>query len=33
MIRLIKWINEVIPCGPYLPHRAFCGFFHLVLGG
>jgi hypothetical protein len=21
------------PCGLYLPHGAFCGIFHLVLGG
>jgi hypothetical protein len=33
MLRLTKQINEVIPCGPYLPHVALRGIFHLVLGG
>jgi hypothetical protein len=27
MLKLTKWINTVIPCGPYLPHGAFCGIF------
>jgi hypothetical protein len=33
MLRLTKRTNEAIPCGPYLPHGAFCGIFQLVLGG
>jgi hypothetical protein len=33
MRKLTKRINMAIPCGPYLPHGAFCGIFHLVLGG
>jgi hypothetical protein len=33
VLRHTKWINEVIACGPYLPHRAFCEIFHLVMGG
>jgi hypothetical protein len=33
MLRLTKQINELIPCGPYLPHGAFCGIFHLILVG
>jgi hypothetical protein len=32
MLRLTKQTNEAIPYGPYLPHGAFCGIFHLVLG-
>jgi hypothetical protein len=32
MLKLTKWINVAIPCGPYLPHRAFVYFFHLILG-
>jgi hypothetical protein len=30
MLRLTKQINEAIPCGPYLPHGAFCQIFHLA---
>jgi hypothetical protein len=31
MVRLTKQTNEAIPCGPYLPHGAFCRIFYLVL--
>jgi hypothetical protein len=24
IFKLTKWINVAIPCGPYLPHGAFC---------
>jgi hypothetical protein len=27
MLKLTKRINVAIPCGPYLPHGAFCGMF------
>jgi hypothetical protein len=27
MFRLTKQINKAIPCGPYLPHGAFCRIF------
>jgi hypothetical protein len=27
MLKLIKWINVAIPCGPYLPDVAFMEFF------
>jgi hypothetical protein len=27
MFRLMKRINEAIPCGPYLPHEVFVDFF------
>jgi hypothetical protein len=30
MLRLTKWTNEAIPYGPYLPHGAFYGIFHLA---
>jgi hypothetical protein len=33
MLRLTKRINVAIACGPYLPHEAFCGIFHHILGG
>jgi hypothetical protein len=33
MLKLTKWIYVAIPCGPYLSHEAFCGIFHLDLGG
>jgi hypothetical protein len=29
MVRLTKWINEVIPCGPYLSHGVLVEFFTL----
>jgi hypothetical protein len=29
MLKLIRRINAVIPCSPYLPHRAFVEFFTL----
>jgi hypothetical protein len=29
MLRLTKWINEVIPCGPYLSHGALVEIFTL----
>jgi hypothetical protein len=29
MLRLTKRTNGAIPCGPYLPHGAFCEFFTL----
>jgi hypothetical protein len=27
MLKLTKWINIAIPCGPYSPHGAFVKFF------
>jgi hypothetical protein len=27
MLKLTKRIYVAIPCGPYLPHGAFCGIF------
>jgi hypothetical protein len=33
ILKLIKQINVAIPCGPYLPHGAFCGIFHLIISG
>jgi hypothetical protein len=33
VLRLTKWINVAIPCGPYLPYGAFSGIFHLILSG
>jgi hypothetical protein len=29
MLRLTKWINEAIPCGPYLSREALVEFFIL----
>jgi hypothetical protein len=29
MLRLTKWINEAIPCDPYLSHGALVEFFTL----
>jgi hypothetical protein len=29
LLRLTRQINAIIPCGPYLPHRAFVKFFTL----
>jgi hypothetical protein len=33
MLKLAKRINVAIPYVPYLPHGAFCGIIHLILGG
>jgi hypothetical protein len=27
MLKLTKWISVATPCGPYLPHGAFCRIF------
>jgi hypothetical protein len=29
MLRLTRWINAAIPCGPYLPYGAFMEIFTL----